>query len=79
MKKTKLNLEIELMRKKSEARIAATSMPATSSQAIALNPTDNEDIGEIPQEVWKCTLFAGLPQEEIAKIFLNKFKPINLY
>ncbi len=35
---------------------------------------------EVPSEVMSITLrFAGLPKEEIVRIFQNKFKPINLY
>lgn len=42
---------------------------------------DDDDItGELPPEVMNITFrFAGLPQEEIIRIFHNKFKPINLY
>lgn len=33
-----------------------------------------------PREVQALSIrFAGLPQEEIVKIFHNKFKPINFY
>lgn len=43
--------------------------------------TEEDDIiGEVPLEVKNITLrFAGLPQEEIVRIFQTKFKPINLY
>lgn len=41
---------------------------------------DNDILGEIPLEVLDLSLqFVGLPQEEIVRIFHNKFKPINLY
>lgn len=42
---------------------------------------EEEDIiGEVPPEVTNISLsFAGLPQEEIVRIFHNKFKAINLY
>lgn len=36
--------------------------------------------GEVPPEVTNiCLSFAGLPQEEIVRIFHNRFKAINLY
>lgn len=43
--------------------------------------TEEDDItGQVPPEVMGITFcFAGLPQEEITRIFYNKFKPINLY
>lgn len=42
--------------------------------------TEEDDIsGEVPSEVMNITFrFPGLPQEEIIRIFHNKFKPINL-
>lgn len=42
---------------------------------------DEDDYtGEIPNEVkLLASQFAGLPEGEIAKIFANKFRPINLY
>lgn len=41
---------------------------------------EDDFAGEIPREVQAlATQFAGLPQGEIAKIFCNKSRPINLY
>ena len=41
---------------------------------------EDEYAGEIPIEVKAlATQFAGLPQGEIAKIFSNRFRPMNLY
>lgn len=41
---------------------------------------EDDILGEVPPEVKNIILrFAGLPQEEIVRIFQNKFKPINLY
>jgi hypothetical protein len=80
----KAQLEMDLMRRESEARITATA-----AAVVASNPATNkirsmneEDdlIGEIPSEVQALNVrYAGLPQDEIVKIFVNKFKPINLY
>ena len=79
-------LRRELMVKESEARVAASvaaASAATTAAAPARRPmADEEDdiTGEVPTEVMSITLrFAGLPQEEIVRIFQNKFKPINLY
>lgn len=41
---------------------------------------EDEYTGEIPKEVKALTSqFAGLPEGEIAKIFADKFRPMNLY
>ncbi len=79
-------LRRELIVKKSEARVAASvaaASAATTAAAPARRPmADEEDdiTGEVPTEVMSITLrFAGLPKEEIVRIFKNKFKPINLY
>ncbi len=71
-------LRRELMVKKSEARVAASVAAAPARRPMA----DEEDYitDEVPPKVMSITLrFAGLPQEEIVRIFQNKFKPINLY
>ena len=76
-------LRRELMLKETEARIAAAVAAAsTTSGAQARMSTAGEDhiISEAPPEVTSITLqFAGPSQEEIVRIFQNKFKPINLY
>lgn len=77
--------KLECMRRESEARIAAAAAvptpPPTATPAAPRRIGEDDDItGEVPQEVQILTLrFAGLPQEEIVKIFHNRFKPINLY
>ncbi len=41
---------------------------------------ENDVTSEVPTEIMSITFwFAGLPKEEIVRIFQNKFKPINLY
>ena len=81
----KSQLELECLRKESEARVAAatslanTQVPKTPASK-AIMREDDEIPGEIPLEVSDISLqFVGLSQEEIVKIFQNKFKPINLY
>ncbi len=76
----------ELMVKESEARVAASvpaASAATTAAALARRPmADEKDniTSEVPTEVISITLrFAGLPKEEIVRIFQNKFKSINLY
>ena len=71
------------MKKESDARIAASAASAAAASSAAPQKrtmTEEDDIiGEVPVEVKNITLrFAGLPQEEIVRIFQNKFKPINL-
>ncbi len=82
----KAALELECIQKESDARIAAaaTATTANSSAAPAAAPqklgSEDDALDEVPPEVQTLTIhFAGLPQEEIVKIFHNKFKPINLY
>ena len=66
------------MVKESEARVAAAGGAPPLPRKIVME--DDNIIGEVPQEVMNITLrFAGLPQEEIVRIFHNKFKSINLY
>ncbi len=82
----KVRLRQELMIKESEARVVASvvaASAATTAAAPAHRPmADKEDdiTVEVPIEVMSITFrFAGLPKEEIVRIFQNKFKPINLY
>lgn len=77
-------LQRELIVEESEARVAtaitAAVTPVAAPQRSSLAEEDNIT-GEVPPKVMSITLyFAGLPQEEIIRIFhMNKFKPINLY
>ena len=72
----KMQLEIDCMRRESDARIAAVIPAGKPSRVVG---DDDEDLGEIPLEVRSIApRFAGLPQDEIIKIFSNKFKAINL-
>ena len=71
-----MQLEIDCMRRESDARIAAVIPAGKPSRVVG---DDDEDLGEIPLEVRSIApRFAGLPQDEIIKIFSNKFKAINL-
>ena len=75
-------LKLECIQKESDARVAAAVAAAAAATPVARahNVKDDEILGEISSEVSDLSLrFAGLPQEEIIRIFHNKFKPINLY
>ena len=79
-------LEWELMKKESDACIADSTAAATAagpggSTIQRKTLLENDDIiGEVPLEVSNISLhFAGLPKEEIIRIFHNKFKAIILY
>ncbi len=68
------------MVKESEVRVAATAAATIAPPPKKIVMEDDDIIGEFPQEVMDITLrFAGLPKEEIVRIFHKKFKPINLY
>ncbi len=71
-------LRREMMVKEPEARIAASVAAASARRPMA---GEEDDItSEVPTKVMSITLgFSGLPQEEILRIFQNKFKQINLY
>lgn len=74
LENAKLRQEI----KESEARTAAISNPSHS--ASATGDKSEQITGEIPPEVLTVAAkFGGLSQDEIAKIFNGKFKPVNLY
>lgn len=81
----RFQLKLECLRRESEARVAAATMSAGNTaqaqRSTAQASKDDEDLqGEVPPEVSDIFLqFVGLPQEEIVKIFQNKFKPINFY
>ncbi len=73
-------LRRELMVKESKACVAAAASATIAPPPRKIVMEDDDIIGEVPQEVINITLrFAGLSQEEIIRIFHNKFKPINLY
>lgn len=68
------------MRGESDAHIAASAAATAAGTTHALKRVGMEDdiIGEAPPEVSNIGLsFAGLPQEEIIRIFHNRFKTIN--
>ena len=66
-------------KEESQAKITALTSGATTSDSNARKDAE-EPIGEIPREALLVSnQFPGLPQGEIAKIFLNKFRPENLY
>ena len=74
------------MKKEGNARLAALNAyrdPATigSNERVGSNNDDEEDIGEktLPKVSARRDIFSGLPEEEIVRIFKNKFKPMNLY
>lgn len=77
----KFELELELMRRESDAHIAASAAATAAGATQALKRVGMEEddiIGEVPLEVTNISLsFAGLPQEEIIRIFHNMFKTIN--
>ena len=76
-------LKWELMVKEFEARVAAEVAAAstTAGTQARMSTAEEDDItGEVPPEVTIITLrFAGVLQEEIVRVFQNKFKPINLF
>ncbi|MCJ1347109.1 hypothetical protein MMC31_005330 [Peltigera leucophlebia] len=80
----KVLLEMEYLRTEGDARLAALNTrrePGTQGmQDRARNDVD-DGLGETtPSEVSaRRDMFSGLPEEEIVKIFKNKFKPMNLY
>lgn len=75
------------MQRKSEADIVATAAVVTVSLMLALRiiasytfKSNDNILGEIPKKVQSLIFcFIGLPQEEIIKIFHNRFISINLY
>lgn len=78
-------LELECLRKESEARVAvATTLAGNAANAqrstTQAGRNDKDLQGEVPPKVSDLSFqFVELPQEEIVKIFRNKFKRINLY
>lgn len=81
----RFELELEVMRRESEARIAANAAAATAATVVAqalkrAGMEENDTIDGVLPEVRNISLcFAGLPQEETVRIFYNRFKAINLY
>jgi hypothetical protein len=84
----KTQLEMNLMKRESEARIAATAAAAAAvviafTSILTLKSrimNDEDDVtDEISLEMTALNLrYASLSQNEIVRIFHNKFKPINL-
>lgn len=76
-------LEVDILRRKGEARIAAaTATPsrATKASTAATVTEDDDIIGETPPEVKAQTLgFAWLPRDEIMKILAKKSRPNHLH
>ena len=84
--KEKALLEIEYLRREGDACLTAlNTCQEPGTQGIQDRSRDNDEndntLGEtITLEVSaRRDIFSGLPEEEIVKIFKNKFKPINLY
>jgi hypothetical protein len=82
--KKKAQLEMNLMRRESEARITATAaaVVAFNSAINKIRSMNEEDdlIDEIFSEVQALNVrYVDFSQDEIVKIFVNKFKLINLY
>lgn len=69
-------------KRKAEAELLemSTSAVVHRPKPISERREDEDYTGEIPQEVKAfASQFAGLLQAEIAKIFANRFRPMNLY
>lgn len=78
----KTKFELECMSRESEARIAAATAVISADTAVARRPMDGEDDSTCevhPESQSIRRRFARLPQDQIVKIFHNKFDPINLY
>ena len=77
----KFKLGLELMGRESDAHIAASAAATAAGATQApkrVGMKEDDIIGEVPPEVTNISLsFAGLPQEEIVRIFHNRFKAIN--
>lgn len=76
----KAEVELECMAKELESRIAAAASKATIPGPSTFRLEEDDILGEVLQEVKNLSArFAGLAQDEIAKIFRNKLKPMNLF
>lgn len=63
-----------------EAGWSTTTIAHRTKPANATDVEEDDYTGEIPNEVKAlASQFAGLPQGRIAKIFSNRFRPMNLY
>lgn len=73
-------LEIEYVRKEGDACLAALNAcwePGTQGTQDRARNDDDDDRETAPPEISAHRdMFSGLPEEEIVKIFRNKFKPI---
>lgn len=75
-------LEQEIMRNESAARIAALATPSSVNPVESRRHLDEEDdeLGEIPLEARSIIhRFPSLPKEDIIRIFRNRFRPVNLF
>ena len=75
---------MEYLRREGDARLAALNTrrePGTQGKQDRTRNDDDDGLGETtPSEVSaRRDMFSGLPEEEVVKIFKNKFKPMNLY
>jgi hypothetical protein len=78
--KEKADLEKQILLDEFKARIQAIiAAPLIKSSASLIHDNDDDE-GETPPEIKAHrTRFAGLPGDEIIKIFIGKFKSINIY
>jgi hypothetical protein len=81
--KNKTQLKMNLMKQKSKARIKTTSTLTTAENPVAFKNNlieKNDILDEIFFEIKALNArYVDLSQEKIVKIFLNKFRSINLY
>ncbi len=75
----KSQLELECLRRESEARVNASTASAANAAQAQRHRTCGTKVRSPPEVVDLSPQFGGLPQEEIIEIFQNKFKPFNLY
>lgn len=66
--------------KESRARILAIQSAAVAAAAPRDRVAEEEPVGEIiPAALLVASRYPGVPKAEIARIFANKFRPVNLY
>lgn len=66
--------------KESEAQTVAIQNPPSTQSTLGIDKSHDTTGETTPPEVLTVAAkFGGLPQEEFAKIFSGKFKPVNLY
>lgn len=81
LEKTKSDLAHGKLRDAAKlAAMGASAITVRTRPASTTSFDKDKYTGEIPNKVkLLASQFAGLPQGEIAKIFANKFQPMNLY